>query len=82
MLKKRFFESGAIAEEASYSRDILDGEVKTYDLNGNVIDTKYFRKGETIEKEDVGKLRAQLEKEKEEKTKIEYLNDEEMKRLL
>ena len=43
---------------------------------------KKIEKGETIEKEDVGKLRAQLEKEKEEKTKIEYLNDEEMKRLL
>ena len=48
----------------------------------NILEIKYFRKGEPIEKEDVGKLRIQLDKEKEEKSKIEYLNEEEMKRLL
>ena len=81
-VKKRFFENGSIAEEAQYTRDVLDGEVKIYSLDGRIIALKYFRKGEEIEKESVGKYREQLEKEKEEKSKIEYLTEDEMKRLL
>ena len=71
-----------IAEEAMYARDVLDGEVKLYNVDGSLREVKYFRKGEEIEEKDVGKVREQLEKEKAEKAKIEYLTEEEMRRLL
>ena len=51
-------------------------------MDGSLIETKYFRKRQEIEKEDLGKMREQLEKEKAERENIEYLSEDEMKRLL
>lgn len=80
-MRRRFYDTGMLQEEAEYQKDVLNGKVNRYSPDGTLEETIYFRKGSQAE-EHPEILEQKIKEEAEKNSKKNMLTQEELNKLI